>query len=120
MRSLPKPLQRPHPPIIMGGGGAKALECAVAECDGWAPWLLPSERTREMIAELHRLAAEGGRDPGSLDVSLFESVVPGARELAEMAAAGVTRVIVTLLGNGRDESFPVLDQVAAAVQRETA
>lgn len=117
MRALPKPQQRPYPPIILGGSGGKALECAVAVGDGWAPWLLPAEQRQGMIAELRRLAAEAGRDPDALEVSLFEEAVPDARETAKMAALGVRRVIVTLLGNGRDESLPVLDALAAAAQR---
>ncbi|MGE5378304.1 MAG: LLM class F420-dependent oxidoreductase, partial [Bacteroidota bacterium] len=38
MRAFPKPCQRPHPPIIMGGEGENAIECAAEVCDGWAPW----------------------------------------------------------------------------------
>jgi len=51
MKAFPKPYQRPHPPIIMGGKGEKAIECAVELCDGWAPWLLEWTKAKEAIAE---------------------------------------------------------------------
>ena len=48
MRSFPKPSQRPHPPIIMGGSSEKALECAAELCDGWLPghWNGPKRKKR--------------------------------------------------------------------------
>jgi alkanesulfonate monooxygenase SsuD/methylene tetrahydromethanopterin reductase-like flavin-dependent oxidoreductase (luciferase family) len=50
MKAFPKPYQRPHPPIIMGGRGEKAIECAAQLCDGWAPWLMEWNRAKEVIA----------------------------------------------------------------------
>src|ERR1041384_7229958 len=52
MRSFPKPYQRPHPLIIMGGSSDKALECAAEVCDGWAPWSLEWNKAKEGIAQL--------------------------------------------------------------------
>ncbi|HSL29935.1 MAG TPA: TIGR03619 family F420-dependent LLM class oxidoreductase, partial [Anaerolineales bacterium] len=112
MRAFPKPVQKPHPPIIMGGGGEKALECAAEICDGWAPWLMEWQKAREAITSLRRLAEDNGRDPGSLEVSLFERSIPDARTLEDMEAAGVKRVILTVLGHSRDEALPLLDRLA--------
>ena len=112
MRAFPKPLQQPRPPIIMGGGGEKALECAAEVCDGWAPWLMEWQKARESITNLRRLAEENGRDPGSLEFSLFERSIPEPRTLEDMETAGVKRIILTVLGQSRDEALPGLDELA--------
>jgi probable F420-dependent oxidoreductase len=112
MRAFPKPLQQPRPPIIMGGGGEKALECAAEVCDGWAPWLMEWQKVRESIASLRVLAERNGRDPGLLEVSVFEGSIPEPRTLEQMETTGVKRMILTLLGQSRDEALPRLDELA--------
>ena len=116
MRAFPKPVQKPHPPIIMGGGGEKALECAAEVCDGWAPWLMEWQQAKESIARLRRLAEANGRDPGSLEVSLFERAIPDQQTREDMEAAGVKRIILTILGQSRDEALPRLDQLAETIR----
>ena len=59
--SWPKPVQKPHPPILVGGNGEKVLERVVAYGDEWMP--NPQRGVRERIAELQRLAEEAGRGP---------------------------------------------------------
>ncbi len=113
IRSFPKPYQRPHPPIVMGGAGQKSLECVVDVCDGWAPYLLEWSKTKEIIAELQQRAVTIGRDPDSLEMSVFEESIPDRKVLAEMEEAGVKRLIITISGQGRDESLPMLDKLAA-------
>lgn len=112
MRAFPKPYQRPHPPIIMGGAGEKAIECAAELCDGWAPWLPEWPRAKENIATLKRQAEAKGRSPDSLEISVFERSIPGERTIAEMESAGVQRIILTLYGQGREEALPQLDHLA--------
>jgi probable F420-dependent oxidoreductase len=112
MKCYPKPLQQPHPPIIMGGAGEKSLECAAEVCDGWAPWLMEWTRAKEAIAEIKRGAASHGRDPERLEFSLFEKIIPDERTLAEMESSGVERIILTILGQSREDALPRLDKVA--------
>ena len=112
MKAYPKPYQRPGPPIIMGGEGEKSLECAAEVCDGWAPWLMEWTKARGSIAEIKRQAAANGRDPGSLEFSLFEKSIPDKKTLAEMEDGGVSRIILTIYGQSRDEALPKLDQLA--------
>jgi hypothetical protein len=81
-------------------------------CDGWAPWLLEWSKTKEIIAGLRQQAVTIGRDPDSLEMSVFEESIPNPRMLAEMEEAGVKRVIITIFGQGRDESLPTLDELA--------
>ena len=112
MKAFPKPYQRSGPPIIMGGGGAKSLECAAEVCDGWAPWCMEWTNARESIAEIKRQAAANSRDPNSLVFCLFEKSIPAEKILAEMEGVGVSRVILTILGQSRDEALPKLDRLA--------
>ena len=112
MRAFPKPYQHPGPPIIMGGGGEKSIECAAEVCDGWAPWLMEWPKAKASIVEIKRRAAAHGRDPDSLEFSLFEKTIPDERTLADMESAGVGRIILTVLGQSRDEVLPVLDRLA--------
>jgi probable F420-dependent oxidoreductase len=112
MKAFPKPYQRPHPPIIMGGAGEKALECAAEVCDGWAPWLLEWAKAKEGLAELKRQAVANGRDSGALEISLFEKSIPDLQTMAEMESAGVKRIILTLFAQTREEALPKLDLLA--------
>ena len=109
MKEFPKPYQRPHPPIIMGGEGEKAIECAAEACDGWAPWCMEWSKAKQAIARLRKQAAEKDHDPGSLEISLFETIIPDEKNTAEMEAAGVKRIILTILGQSREAALPKLD-----------
>jgi len=112
MKAFPKPYQRPHPPIIMGGEGPKAIECAAEVCDGWAPWCLEWPKAKKAIAELKQKTMTNGRDPNSMEISLFEKTIPAEKTIAEMEAEGVERIILTVYGQGRAEALPKLDQLA--------
>ena len=61
--SWPKPVQRPHPPVILGAHGPKALARVVDYCDGWIPIGVRAGDLPREIAALRRLAEEKGRDP---------------------------------------------------------
>ncbi|MGB8984827.1 MAG: LLM class F420-dependent oxidoreductase [Anaerolineales bacterium] len=115
MKAFPKPYQRPHPPIIMGGSGEKAIECAAEVCDGWAPWLPEWPKAKEVLAKLEQQSAANGRDPTSLEISVFEKSIPDRKTLAEMEAAGVKRIILTIFAQSREEALPALDRVAEAI-----
>jgi probable F420-dependent oxidoreductase len=118
MKEFPKPYQRPHPPIIMGGEGAKAIECAAELCDGWAPWQLEWPQAREAIAELRRQTLANGRNPEELELSVFEKDIPNEATRAEMQACGIRRIILTVYGQSREEALPKLDQLARLVETQ--
>ena len=89
--SWPKPLQQPHPPVILGGNSDGALDRAVAVADGW----IPNPETRlsalgERVTELQRRAAAAGREP--LPVT-FYAVKPQVEALRRYADAGVDRAV---------------------------
>ncbi len=116
MKAFPKPYQQPHPPIIMGGAGEKAIECAAELCNGWAPWLPEWSKAKESIAALKQQAAAKGRDPGSLEISVFEKSIPDKKTIAEMETAGVKRIILTVFGQNREEGLPTLDLLAKTIK----
>jgi len=116
MKSFPKPYQHPHPPIIMGGGGRKAIECAAQLCDGWAPWFMEWTKVQEGIVELKKQAVTNGRDPDSLEISLFEESVPDKKTMEEMETAGVKRIILTIYGQSREQALPTLDLLAKLIR----
>jgi probable F420-dependent oxidoreductase len=112
MRAFPKPRQRPHPPIIMGGSGEKAIAITAELCNGWAPWLPEWPKAKQMIDQLRHQAIANGRDPDSLEISVFEKSIPDEKHMAEMEAAGVRRIILTLSAQSRAEALPALDRLA--------
>jgi len=93
IRFEPKPVQRPHPPIIVGGQVPAALRRAARFGDGWYGFALTVEQTAPIVTELGRLRQELGRNgPFEISLTTFE---PLTDELvARAAAAGVDRLIV--------------------------
>jgi probable F420-dependent oxidoreductase len=110
--SWPKPVQRPHPPVIMGGaGGPITFRHVVEYCDGWMP-IHGRRNVIERIDDLRQAAEEGGRDPASIEIGVF-GCPPDASVIEDYAAAGVSRCVVGLPSAGADEVLPVLDRAAA-------
>lgn len=107
----PKPLQKPHPPIIIGGDGATTFDRVVEFGDGWMPILRPGKNPVERIPELRERLKKAGRDPKSAPVSLFFAP-PKKEALDGLAAAGVARAIFGLPSEPRDAVLPRLDAFA--------
>jgi probable F420-dependent oxidoreductase len=112
--SFPKPVQKPHPPVLLGGHGPKALERVVRYCDGWLPISLRAGDIQAGIADLRRLAEKAGRDPRSISVSVFWA--PADRKaLDDYEAVGVERAIFPLPPAPRDQVMPILDKHAKLI-----
>jgi F420-dependent oxidoreductase-like protein len=80
-RCLPTPIQRPRPPITIGGGGERLLLRAVARhADVWNYFPIPLAEYARKRAVLDRHCAEVGRDPASIDGSLMVPLVTAAWE----------------------------------------
>jgi len=93
VKSNPKPAQRPHPPVLLGGAAKNVLERVVAWGDGWLPNRITPDQLRDSRATLDRLAKDAGRDPGKLTISVHGQ--PADRGLiTRLHEAGATRVIV--------------------------
>jgi probable F420-dependent oxidoreductase len=114
--SWPKPAQKPHPPVLLGGESSYTLQRVVDFCDGWFPRARNAERVISGMAELKERATKAGRDPKSITTSVFGA--PGdAAVLDQWAAAGVTRAILRLPPEGRDKVLPLLDQWQKLIKR---
>jgi probable F420-dependent oxidoreductase len=116
--SYPKPVQKPHPPIFMGGDGPTTFNRVVEFCDGWMPiGGRPSRGASllEKIAMLRRQAEEAGRDPSSIPVTVF-GVRPEADAVARLEQDGVSRVLFPLPSTQADTVLPLLDDMARLIR----
>jgi probable F420-dependent oxidoreductase len=117
VRSFPKPAQRPHPPILVGGNAPNVLKRVVAWGDGWMPGRVSVEEIRRGCATLRELAEQAGRDPMSLDVMAFGG--PGQfRDRAAIKAmeeAGASRVTIWLTQTGGEAPLAEMEALARQV-----
>jgi probable F420-dependent oxidoreductase len=117
IRANPKPVQKPHLPIFMGGDGPSTFDRVVEFCDGWMP--IGGRREGPTLAEkitaLRRRFEAAGRDPDALQISSF-GASPERDVVDRLAAAGVDRVIFGLPAADREVVEPMLDQMASLVK----
>jgi F420-dependent oxidoreductase-like protein len=102
----PKPVQRPHPPIWIGGTGRKRLlPIAGRFADVWHGWADDADELRSMMAIVDAAATEAGRDPGSIlrasSLSISEPWDEVRRAYDRMAAGGIGYLVVGWPGEGR-------------------
>jgi probable F420-dependent oxidoreductase len=108
----PKPVQKPHPPVVFGGESGYTLQRIVDIGDGWFPrGRAGAEAVLKGMADLKARADKAGRDMKTISVSVF-AAKPEAADLARLAEGGVTRAIFLLPSEGRDKVLPLLDQYA--------
>lgn len=114
----PKPVQKPHPPVIIGGSGAHVLQRAIAYGDGWMPTAgtasRPGPSLLERVAELRALAAAKGRTDFHVGVSDAE---PDVAVMESYRDAAIDRVLLRVPAAGQDEVVPVLRQHAELLKR---
>ena len=109
--SYPKPVQRPNPPILVGGETDHTLRRVVDWADGWFPRGRGGFDPAEGMARLKAIADEAGRSMDTINVSLF-GAPPNREALDRAAEAGVTRAILALPSNDRDDVLRRLDRHA--------
>jgi probable F420-dependent oxidoreductase len=112
----PKPVQRPHPPVLVAGNGPKTLDRVLEYGDGWIP--IPGRGSvplGEGTLRLREMAAERGRE--APPVTVF-GARPQAEVLDHYAAAGVDRVLFALPPVEAAEAFKFLDSYANLVETE--
>jgi len=108
--SWPKPVQKPHPPVLIGGVGEKVLDRVVAYGDEWIPNRVKSpEDLAGRIGDLQRRAEEAGREPIPVTVFGAKSEV---RLLERLRDAGVTRSLFYLPPGEPGEVERALDRLA--------
>ncbi|MGC9664956.1 TIGR03619 family F420-dependent LLM class oxidoreductase [Planosporangium sp. 12N6] len=101
-RFAPKPVQRPGPPVLLGGGTRGALRRAVRSADGWVSGSTADlARIAESVAVVREAAREAGRDPATVRV----------------VSRGVVRVGEPATGDGRQPLSGSYEQIRADVDR---
>ena len=114
--SSPKPLQRPRPPILVGGNKRAALRRVARFGDGWHPLMLSPEGVRDRMASLQEEAAAARRPQAAKRVSVrvdMSQVHPGS--VAEYADAGVSELVVGLGTSDVDAIRAEIDRFAEAM-----
>jgi len=93
VRSYPKPAQKPHPPIILGGHARNVLRRVVAHADGWLPNRITPAEIEKSRGQLDAMAKEAGRDPRSISISVY-GALPDRATVQAFLNAGADRVVV--------------------------
>ncbi len=103
----PKPVQSPHPPIILGGDAGPRTAADIAEfCDGWMP--IGGRHPLVKWTEVEAACEAIGRDPSTVELGVFGAPTEPDR-LAKLADRGVTRAVLGLPQGPRDEVLEALD-----------
>jgi probable F420-dependent oxidoreductase len=118
MMTWPKPIQKPHPPVIVGGAFPYGARRAIAYGDGWVPHARrPAyDDVLTLLPEFRKMATAAGRDPGSIPVTVF-GVAENVDAVRRCQDAGVARAIFNLPAAKADEVLPVLDRCAALIRK---
>jgi probable F420-dependent oxidoreductase len=111
----PKPAQKPHPPVLLGGESIHTLRRVVDFCDGWFPRGRNPELTLAAFKQLKELAAARGRDMKTISSSVF-AAPPDEAKLDAFRQAGMTRALLLLPPEGRDVVLPLIDQWAKFIR----
>ena len=112
MWSWPKPVQRPHPPVLVGGNGPGTEDRVLEFGDGWLPQCGPLDSVEELerrVGALRRRAADAGR--GAIPVTLF-GAIPERPMLEAFAGAGVDRCLLPLPPGDTSALLATLDEWA--------
>jgi probable F420-dependent oxidoreductase len=118
MKTWPKPAQKPHPPVIVGGAWPQSARRAVRYGDGWVPNASRPNYAdvTEFLPQYREMLAAAGRDLASVPVTLFGATEDSDR-LARHRDQGVARTVVMLPSAGSDTVLPILDRWAGLIRR---
>lgn len=107
----PKPVQKPNPPIHVGGAFPGAARRAIRYGDGWFPILGRDPGPMdELVPEFRSMAEAAGRDPSSLEVSLFVAAGTEEAALSGFRDCGVDRIVFIVPPEPIEKLVPLLDE----------
>lgn len=114
--SYPKPVQSPHPPILLGTHTSNGLDRVVRYCDGWLPNARRYKDLPGILGDLHQRAQQAGRKPETIAISVLgaaneEDTLKGYQDL------GVERAIFFVPSIERGKLLPILDEHAALIAK---
>jgi probable F420-dependent oxidoreductase len=118
MMAWPKPVQKPHPPIIVGGAFPHSARRALRYGDGWIPNASRQHYAdvTDFLPQFKQMASEMGRDPSQVPVTIW-GVGEDYDRLRRYQDQGIARVVVSLPPEGSDKTLPALDRWAALIRR---
>lgn len=109
--SWPKPVTKPHPPVILGSsGGPKTFEHIIEFCDGWMP-IASRTPILEQVVYLRQASEDAGRDPATIELGVF-SVRPEPKYVEPLVEAGFARALLELPQGSPAEVAERLDELA--------
>ncbi len=116
VKSFPKPVQKPHPPIFLGAAAQGVFKRTVEWGDGWMPVRFSPEQVKRGRETLDELAVAAGRDPGSIEIIAFG--VPVDREaLKAYEDAGAVEAGFRIPTSGEKEALAELERIAREILR---
>ena len=117
MMSWPKPVQKPHPPILVGGAFPYSARRAIRYGDGWMPQV--TEYAKQELADLiplfRTMAVEANRDPDSIPITVWGRGAD-VEMMKRYRDLGVDRVATSLDSDKADKILPVLDRWAEIIR----
>ena len=118
MMAWPKPVQKPHPPVIVGGAFPYSARRAIRYGDGWIPQAARGgyQEIADMFPEFRKMASEAGRDPASIAITIwFPRKDPDL--MKRYQDLGVSRVVFNLESEKADAILPVIDSWATLMRQ---
>jgi probable F420-dependent oxidoreductase len=118
MRTWPKPVQKPRPPVVVGGAWPQSARRAIRYGDGWVPNASRPNYpdVTDFLPAFRQMATGAGRDPDGIPVTVF-----GSREepdtLKRWRDRGVARVVVMLPSDKDATVLPILDRWAGLIRQ---
>jgi alkanesulfonate monooxygenase SsuD/methylene tetrahydromethanopterin reductase-like flavin-dependent oxidoreductase (luciferase family) len=122
MMAWPKPVQKPHPPVIVGGAYPQAARRAVRYGDGWIPLAGRPDQYGDVfdfVPKFRAMLKEAGRDEASCPITLVNAQ-EDADLLKRYRDLGAARVSVSLPAEKADKTLPVLDRWAKLIRQVNA
>src|SRR6185436_6391223 len=105
MIARPKPVQKPHPPIHVGGAFPHGARRAIRYGDGW----IPGGDIREVLPKFRDMARDAGRDPASIEITSF-ALGEDPDRVKRLAEMGVARVVPMFPPEKADTVLPIVDR----------
>ena len=112
--SFPRSVQRPHPPVLLGGMAKNVFKRVVEYGDGWLPNRVTPDDIKVGRAKLDELAEAAGRDPSSLQIQVFGQQ-PDRDLVRQFEEAGAQAVLIRVPTADESESLATLEKIAEAV-----
>jgi probable F420-dependent oxidoreductase len=113
----PKPIQQPHPPIVIGGESRISLSAAARHGDGWFGHFQPWSALEEKLDGLLRLRREFNRMELPFEVSLMAPVNLSVSDLHRLAESGVDRVVIAFGNMNQTDATAILPDLERVADR---